>query len=100
MAAVTRTKPDNPDNPGHVRPCLAGQTGHHPLGLSGSAGDWPEETWILVRVLPDPDGVPASVRFRRLLKAMRRAYGLAAVRVTGQVPDVETVKTDDAADAS
>src|SRR5262245_18902824 len=31
-------------------------------------------TWVLLRPLPDPNGVPASVRFRRALKCLLRVY--------------------------
>lgn len=31
-------------------------------------------TWVLLRPLPDPNGVPASIRFRCALKCLLRAY--------------------------
>src|SRR4051812_5528066 len=96
MAPMTQTRPDKPDNPGHVRPCLAGQTGQHPLGvsgLSGPAGD-PEmgECWILFK--PLASDIPAAVRYRHLLKAALRTWGLKAVRVTSQGPADARPDTD------
>jgi len=49
-------------------------------------GDDFPPTWILIRPLPDPDGVPASVRVRRALKCLLRAYRLRVVKVTNVGP--------------
>jgi hypothetical protein len=53
------------------------------------AADEPEDfppTWVLLRPLKDPWGVPASIRFRRALKCLLRSYGIRVERVTGKLP--------------
>ena len=40
------------------------------------------ETWT-IRLVSVPSGIPATIRFRRLLKACLRAYGFRAVLLGG-----------------
>lgn len=56
--------------------------------------DDPDITWLKIRTLPDPDGVPGNVRLRRCLKSMLRAYGLRVERVSGEGP-VNEIPTDE-----
>lgn len=51
-----------------------------------SAPDPPEPDYRLT-LRPLPDEVPAPVRLRRLLKAIRRAYGFACRRVETVRPE-------------
>jgi len=50
------------------------------LGNPAVPVDIPERYTVLVCALPDPDGAPAIVRFRRWLKSGLRAFGLRCVR--------------------
>jgi hypothetical protein len=50
-----------------------------------ATADFPD-SWVLLRPLKDPDGVPASVRMRRALKCLRRGFRIKAVRVSGTLP--------------
>jgi len=49
--------------------------------------DFPERSWLLVRVL-DGD-VPRAIRMRRFLKTIGRRLGIVVERCTGVGPDGE-----------
>ena len=52
-------------------------------------------TWFLLRPLPDPGGVPASVRMRRALKCLLRSFGIKNEGMRTELP-ATTIKQNEA----
>ncbi|HEX3152958.1 MAG TPA: hypothetical protein VHR66_33105 [Gemmataceae bacterium] len=60
---------------------------------ASKADDFPEFTWLLVRVLPgDP---PGAIKMRHALKAMLRSYGLRCERLLPATRDDEPPQTNE-----
>ena len=114
MASLTGTKRDKSGHVPFGPVSQAGQNGTDPFRVSrfvplrrddpvgGLEMDQKQaeamgETWILFR--PLPSDVPDVVRYRHLLKAALRAWGLKAVRVTGAVPAAEVIGPENASGA-
>ena len=45
------------------------------------------ESWIRIRPLKSPNGIPASIRMRQWLKSGLRAYQLKVEQLTGNPPE-------------
>jgi len=52
--------------------------------ISKPIDDFPETTWLRVRILPDD--IPRAIRMRRFLKAALRSYGIKAMELTPTEP--------------
>jgi len=53
------------------------------------------DTWVLLRPLVDPDGIPGAVRMRRALKALLRGYGIRVERITGPAGGPPTINVEE-----
>lgn len=62
--------------------------------MDGDVDDF-GDTWVLLRPLVDPDGIPGRVRMRRALKALLRGYGIRVERITGATGGPPAISDED-----
>lgn len=57
--------------------------------------DFPRDSWVLLRVMPDEDDIPGAIRMRQALKVLLRSFKIKCVRMTGVGPPEDAGRPND-----